>query len=40
MRKVTIEIIVNDDITFRDIERALNELDAETTFIDLEEVEE
>lgn len=40
MRKITLEIIVNDDITFRDIERALNELDAETKLVEIEEVEE
>ena len=39
MRKYTVEIIVNDDISFRDIERTLNLLDAETEMIEVDEVD-
>lgn len=37
MKKFTVEIIVDDDISFRDIERTLNVLDAETELIDVKD---
>ena len=40
MKVFTVEIKVNNDISFRDIERTLNELDAETKLFDIKELED
>ena len=40
MKVFTVEIKVNNDISFRDIERTLNVLDAETEMLEVEEVED
>lgn len=40
MKVFTVKIKVNDDISFRDIERTLNVLDAETEMLEVEEVED
>lgn len=37
MKKITVEIVVDDAISFRDIERTLNQLDAETELVEIEE---
>lgn len=39
-KKLTLEVIVDQEISFRDIERTLNILDAETEMLDVEEMEE
>lgn len=39
MKKFTLEVIVDNEISFRDIERTLNDLNAETEMIEVEEVE-
>ena len=40
MKVFTVEIKVNNDISYRDIERALNEIDAETKLFDIKELED
>ena len=40
MKRFLIGVTVNDDISFRDIERTLNQLNAETTMFDIGEEEE
>jgi hypothetical protein len=39
-KKLTLEVIVDQEISFRDIERTLNVLDAETELVHQEEVED
>ena len=40
MKKFTIEVVVDNEISFRDVERQLNVLDAETELLEVEEVED
>lgn len=40
MKTFTVEITVDDEISYRDIERTLNQLDADTELIEIEKVED